>query len=429
MVTWETDMDLLNKQYKKTKEHEEEKYRFMREQVRPQKKKIIINLFKNIVMTIMIAIIFGGISGLVFYSLVSRVKNDNGSDNIPEVTPYYTPIAKENSNTSGGTKADEDEVKIEDKNSASKNLSSIGEEYEWAVVRISDKRNRTTWYYAADGSDEAISGVIYRKAGGYYYIMASNKIAYDSPVLVEFYNGKTIEAEVISTEGNIGMAILKVDVSKVDSEIRKNMVIPQFGSTANVPLGSYVVAIGAPNGVMHTVMTGNIIKTAIKMPITDNEVSLFSTDILYADSASGVVLNTKGCIIGFINNSFTSITGRYNLGFIGITGIADIIGTMARGESTAYLGIEGCDVDEELAKAHNIEEGIYITSVYSNSPAYNGGMRIADVLMEIDDKEVSSLYTLHTILKGYKKGDEVNVIISRTVNKKQMSKKLKIKLN
>ena len=422
-------MDLLNKQYKKTREHEEEKYKFMREQVRPQKKKIIVNLFKNIVMTIMIAIIFGGISGLVFYSLVSNIKNNTEGDKTPEGTPYYTPVVKDSSNAAGETKTDEEEVIIEDKNNASKNLSSIGEKYEWAVVCISDKRNRTTWYYAGDGSDESISGVIYRKAGGYYYIIASNKIAYDSTALVEFYNGKTAEAEVIATEGNIGMAILRVDVSDVDSEIRKNMVIPQFGSTANVPLGSYVVAIGAPNGVMHTVMTGNIIKSAIKVPITDNEISLFSTDILYADSASGVVLNTKGCVIGFINNSFTNITGRYNLGFIGITGIADIIGIMARGESTAYLGIEGCDVDEELAKAHNIEEGIYITSVYSNSPAYNGGMRIADVLMEIDEKEVSSLYTLHTILKGYKRGDEINVVISRTVNKKQMSKKLKIELN
>lgn len=422
-------MGLLNKQQKKTREHEEEKYKFMREQVRPQKKKIIIRFFKNIVMIIMAAIIFGGISGLVFYSFVSRIKEDANGDSVPEVTPYHTPPLRENTNTTGGTKADEDDGTIEDKNKASKNLSKIGEEYKWAVVRISNKGKRTIWYYISDDSEEAVSGVIYKKTGGYYYIIASNNFADDGTVLVEFYDSKTVEAEVVATDGNIGMAILRVNVSDVNSDLRKNIVIPQFGSTANVPLGSYVVAIGAPNGVMHTIMTGNIIKSAIKVPITDNEVTLFSTDILYADNASGVVLNTKGCIIGFINNSFINITGRYNMGFIGITGITDIIGTMARGESTAYLGIEGCDVDEELADEHNIEEGIYITSVYSNSPAYNGGMRIADVLTEIDGKEVSSLYTLHVILKGYKKGDEINVVISRTVNKKRMSKKLKVKLN
>ena len=81
-----------------------------------------------------------------------------------------------------------------------------------------------------------------------------------------------------------------------------------------------------------------------------------------------------------------------------------------------------------MAKAHNIEVGVYVTSVYANSPAYIAGMRITDVIKKVNGKEITSIYQFHNILMESKSEDTLNVEISRKSNDKNIKKKLKIVL-
>lgn len=63
-------------------------------------------------------------------------------------------------------------------------------------------------------------------------------------------------------------------------------------------------------------------------------------------------------------------------------------------------------------------KGFTFTSVYSGSPAYSGGIRVADVITQIDGEEVSSLSVLHSILKSHNTGDRIIVTVSRKYGKK-----------
>ena len=83
------------------------------------------------------------------------------------------------------------------------------------------------------------------------------------------------------------------------------------------------------------------------------------------------------------------------------------------------MGMEGKDVDSAAAAEHSISRGIYVTAVYSSSPAYAGGMRVADVVEKIDGISVKTVYALHNVLMKHKSGDEIKVEVSRKVKNKR----------
>lgn len=428
-------MDKFGKRSKGVKKHETEKYEFIKEQIRPQRKRHMLDFVNRVFEFMVLALVFGGVAGVVFWNVNNGLSSSASmpEQDISTSQPEYQTMTPESTSTMHTSHLEgidkKDMTVIEEQNRASKKLSAIGDQFAFSLVNVIDKNNREAWYQSVSGNyDTVISGIFFKESNLYYYIIAVSDIAEQESPAIEFEDGETADANFISSDNNIGLSVLCVAKKDISEERQEKIVIPDFGSTISVCAGSNVILAGAPNGVMYSVMTGNIIKSGISMPITDNIISLFSTDIFYTEGANGVVLNTRGKVIGFITDSYKNATGKSNIGFIGISSIIDIINGMAKGKTTPCLGIEGYDVDENTAKTHNIEKGVYLSAIYSGSPAYSGGMRVADVLKQIDEKEVSSLTALHNILKGYNAGDAVIVTFSRKSGKKNNIKRCRVVL-
>ncbi|MCI9078813.1 MAG: serine protease [Lachnospiraceae bacterium] len=433
-------MGKLRKQPAYARVHEEEKYKFIKEQIRPQRKRYIIHFTRKILETVISAIIFGGVAGIVFWNVNnglggSQPVQDRGitaveSPALAQSRQANTAVPANNNNagTDAQTKSSDDLTVLEESNMASKRLSAVGERFADSLVSIVNKKNKPVWPDEEINSAGAVSGMLLKETAMYYYILASGDLAGLEVIDVEFEDGEMVKAAYVASDSSTGLSVFCIEKGDVSEKRRNKIVIPEFGSTISIPTGSNIIIAGAPNGVMYSVMTGNIIKSGIEMPITDNVISLFATDILYTSSANGIVLNTKGRVIGFVTNSYERATGSNNIGFIGISSILGIINSMVKGENIPYLGISGYDVDKTTAAAHNISEGIYLTSVYSGSPAYSGGIRVADVITQIDGRDVVSLSVLHNILKDHDAGDRISVTVSRKSGKKNSSKKLIVRL-
>ena len=433
-------MGKLRKQPAYARVHEEEKYKFIKEQIRPQRKNYIIHLIRKVLETVISAIIFGGVAGVVFWNVNNEL---GGGQSVQDkgITSVEYPVTVQGKQANTAAPADNSNIDanaqqegsddltiLEERNRASKRLSAVGDRFAASLVSIVNKKNKPVWPDEERNSTGAVSGMILKETARYYYILASGDLAGLEFIDVEFEDGEIVKAVYVSSDSSTGLSVFCIEKKDVSEKRRSKIVIPEFGSTISIPTGSNIIITGAPNGVMYSVMTGNIIKPDIKMPITDNVISLFATDILYTDSANGIVLNTKGRVIGFVTNSFEKATGSNNIGFIGISSILGIINSMVKGESIPYLGISGYDVDKNTATAHNISEGIYLTSVYSGSPAYTGGIRVADVITQIDDRDVVSLSVLHNILKDHNAGDSISVTVSRKPGKKNNIKRLTVRL-
>ena len=433
-------MGKLRKQPAYARVHEEEKYKFIKEQIRPQRKKYVIYLTKKVLETVVSAIIFGGVAGVVFWNVNNGLGGGQSSQDKGITSVEYpatvqgkqaNTAAPVNNNTidTDTQQGDSDDLTVlEERNRASKRLSAVGDRFAASLVSIVNKKDKPVWPDEERNSAGAVSGMLLKETARYYYILTSGHLAGLEFIDVEFEDGEMVKAAYVSSDSSTGLSVFYIDKRDVSEKRRSKIVIPEFGSTISIPTGSNIIIAGAPNGVMYSVMTGNVIKSGIEMPITDNVISLFATDILYTSSSNGIVLNTKGRVIGFVTNLYERATGSNNIGFIGISSILGIINSMVKGENIPYLGISGYDVDKNTAAEHNISEGIYLTSVYSGSPAYSGGIRVADVITQIDGRDVVSLSVLHNILKDHDAGDSINVTVSRKSGKKNNSKKLTVRL-
>lgn len=445
-------MGKLRKQPAYARVHEEEKYKFIKEQIRPQRKRYIINLTRKVLETVVSAIIFGGVAGFVFWNVNNGLGGSQSGQDKGITSVEYPPTvqgkqadtsapANNNSNNNNNNnnnsntavtdtqaESSDDLTVLEEQNRASKRLSAVGDKFAASLVSIVNKKNKPVWPDEERNSTGAVSGMLLKETARYYYILVSGDLAGLEFIDVEFEDGEMVKAAYVSSDSSTGLSVFGIEKKDVSEKRRSKIVIPEFGSTISIPTGSNIIITGAPNGVMYSVMTGNIIKSDIEMPVTDNMVSLFATDILYASNANGVVLNTKGRVIGFVTHLYEKATGSNNIGFIGISSILGIINSLVKGESIPYMGVSGYDVDKNTATAHNISEGIYLTSVYSGSPAYSGGIRVADVITQIDGRDIVSLSVLHNILKEHDAGDSISVTVSRKSGKKNNSKELTVRL-
>lgn len=433
-------MGKLRKQPAYARVHEEEKYKFIKEQIRPQRKRYVIYLTRKVLETVVSAIIFGSVAGVVFWNVnnglgTGQSLQDKGITSVE----YPATVQGKQANTAAPVnnntidtdtqQGDSDDLTVlEERNRASKRLSAVGDRFAASLVSIVNKKDKLVWPDEERNSAGAVSGMLLKETARYYYILTSGNLSGLEFIDVEFEDGEMVKASYVSSDSSTGLSVFYIDKRDVSEKRRSKIVIPEFGSTISIPTGSNIIIAGAPNGVMYSVMTGNIIKSGIEMPITDNVISLFATDILYTSSSNGIVLNTKGRVIGFVTNLYERATGSNNIGFIGISSILGIINSMVKGENIPYMGVSGYDVDKNTATEHNISEGIYLTSVYSGSPAYSSGIRVADVITQIDGRDVVSLSVLHNILKDHDAGDSINVTISRKSGKKNNSKKLTVRL-
>lgn len=419
------------------KEHEKKKYKFIREQVKPQKRKRIMRTVRRLFITVLLATVFGSVSAVVFCTIMQNMMNNDekevvasGSTLNDDNTLSDDTLNNSVNDTDDDQGDDSDADKIYEYSKLSRSIASVGEACKYSLVTVKGyKRGEVLNSIVGERGSHDSYGVIVKEDYYYYYIVTKAVTVINAgSIEVEFCNQTTVHAEVSAADKNIGLAVIKVKKEKVDSTTKLDVKIANYASiNSNLAVGSKVIAVGAPSGVMYSVMIGTITQSQIRASVPDNEIKLLSTDIPRSPDTNGIILNTRGCITGFITDSFENIMGDTVVGFVELSSIQDVLRLMIEGKNAPYLGIEGKDVDSESAKNHNIEEGIYVTSVYPNSPAYNSGMRVADIITKVNEKKINSVSQLHTALMGTKYDNSIKITVARKYNGKIAVKKITVK--
>lgn len=420
------------KEYRKNsheeKEHEEEKYQFIREQILPQKKQQAYRCFQRSIIMFAAAILFGVISGGVFWGMQNFLPDHTQTDPliVGTAAPAEVPAETDGKTLEGDGNSDgtNDFLSVEEYSRISRKMASVGEEADSSIVGIASVKNAGKWQTS---SENWHSGLIFKETEKRYFILTDYAALKGvSELQVQFSDGTSVGTSIVGKDSNIGLGVLELDKKKLSEKTKDKIVTATFGSGVQLQSGTPILAVGKPNGVLYSVRMGRITNNNLTAPITDNELKLYTADIPYSIKGSGAVLNIKGKVLGFITTSYSEITGTSDMAFISISSVRDLIDRMMQGRSVAYLGIEGCDVSQERAENDGLEEGVYITSLYSQSPAYDGGMRMADIITEINDEKITSLSDLHSSLMKHKAGDKLLITVSRRDDKKITHKKLSI---
>jgi len=256
------------------------------------------------------------------------------------------------------------------------------------------------------------------------YILTNNHVV-DSAEKVTVKLGENTEfkAKVIGTDPDSDVAVIKIETS--------NQPYLEFADSDTLEVGEWVIAIGNPLGLSHTVTAGIVSAKGRSM---HGQLARYE-DFIQTDAAinfgnsGGPLLNLDGKVVG-INAAIVSSTGG-NMGIglaIPINMAKNVYnqlvskGTVERG----FLGVVIQDLNGSLAKSFNLKEtrGVLISEVTKGLAAEKAGIKAGDVVVEIDGQPVDRSNELQNRIGMKKPGAKVQMVVLRDGSRREFTVEL-----
>lgn len=261
------------------------------------------------------------------------------------------------------------------------------------------------------------SGVIISKDG---YILTNNHVVDGAKeVTVTMANKKEYKAKVVGRDAKTDLAVLKV-------EAKKSFPSAALGDSERLKVGDWVIAIGNPFGLNHTVTSG-IVSAKGRVIGAGPYDDFIQTDAsINPGNSGGPLFNMRGEVVG-INTAI--IPQGQGIGFaIPVNTAKPLIPQMVdNGEVTrGYLGVNIQTVTPDLAKAMQVEnrEGALVADVVSDSPADKGGIERGDIIIAYDGRDVKDSHDLPAMVAATPVDEEVTVTVLRNGKERQLSVKV-----
>ena len=299
-------------------------------------------------------------------------------------------------------------------------ISDIVTQVENSVVEVYTEEVVYSAFYGSYITEGAGSGVIFTEDG---YIVTNNHVVEDArSVTVKLHSGKEYKAEVIATDQQTDLALIKIDA--------KNLQPATLGDSDALKAGQPCMAIGNPLGTLGgTVTTGIISALSRNIKIDNQEMTLLQTNTAISPGNSGGGLfDYSGNLIGIVNakSSGESIEG---IGFaIPVNDAKEVIFQLMQYGyviGRPMLGI-GCTSVESMQQIYQYgvrSYGVLVNKLLTDE-AKESGLQENDLIIMIDEISISSLSDMRSALMNYIAGDTVTLTVLRENKKVTVELKL-----
>ena len=277
------------------------------------------------------------------------------------------------------------------------------------------------------------TGIIIGQSDRELLIVTNNHvIAGATKISIEFCDKTTVEAQIKGTEENDDLAVVSVPLGSLSFETLRQIRLASIGGSEDLQMGEFVIAIGNALGYGQSVTVGYV--SALNREVTAEGVTL---NLIQVDAAinpgnsGGALLNANGQVIG-INSVKYADTDVERIGYaIPISEVLPIINDLMNREElveaeSAYLGIEGKDVDSAHANSFRMPIGICVTKIEKNSPAQRAGLYLGDIIVGINGRSVSTMEELMHILSYTRGGTEGTLELKVLENGTYVDKELTV---
>lgn len=298
-----------------------------------------------------------------------------------------------------------------------------------------NNRGRTYTYE----TESCGSGIIIGENDDELLICTNNHVVEGATTItVGFVDDEIYEAVIKGTDASNDLAVVAVKLADISDDTKSQIKIAEIGNSDTLRVGEQVVAIGNALGYGQSVTTGIVSALNRTIDLDGYTAALIQTDAaINPGNSGGALLDMNGHVIG-INSAKAAETGVEGMGYaipISYAGpiLEELMNKKTRTETvaeedSAYIGISGEGVSDEMAELYGIPKGIYITEVQAGSPADKAGLSKGVVLVKFDGSTVTTMSELREMLPYYAAGEEVPVTISYQDNGEFVEEKLTITL-
>ncbi|MDG1697475.1 MAG: trypsin-like peptidase domain-containing protein [Polaribacter sp.] len=245
------------------------------------------------------------------------------------------------------------------------------------------------------------SGVIISQDG--YIVTNNHVIAGASEIEITLNNRKKYKAELVGTDKENDIALLKIDAK---------VALPYipFADSDTIKIGEWVLAVGNPYNLTSTVTAGIVSAKGRDLEGNGNIESFIQTDAaVNPGNSGGALVNTRGELVG-INTAISSKTGSFvGYSFAVPSNIAKKIIDDLLEFGSVQEAILGINIDQRDGDI----DGVKIASVSDDGGAKKAGLKSNDVIKKINDVKISKFSELRGQLTAKRPGDFVNVTVDR----------------
>lgn len=255
------------------------------------------------------------------------------------------------------------------------------------------------------------SGVIVDAKNG-YVLTNHHVIANADEIEVVLEDNRNLKATVVGSDDGTDIAVLKLQEPGKLTQIA-------LGNSDQVQVGDFVVAIGNPFGLQHTVTSGIVSALGRSGISPDGYEDFIQTDAsINPGNSGGALINLRGELIGINSAIFSNSGGNIGIGFAIPVNIAKSImaqliehGKVQRG----LLGVSISDFSADTAKAYGVDahEGALVQEVTPGSAAEKAGVKVGDVIVAVDGEAVRSASSLRATIGVKRSGDKVKLDLLR----------------
>ncbi len=250
------------------------------------------------------------------------------------------------------------------------------------------------------------SGVIVDAAQG--YILTNHHVVENAEeITITLVDDRSLQAEVIGSDAGSDIAVLRVEPDSL-SEM-------PLGDSEAVRVGDFVLAIGNPFGLQHTVTSGIVSGLGRTGINPEGYEDFIQTDAsINPGNSGGALVNLNGELIGINSAILSGSGGNIGIGFAIPVNMARSImdqivdyGSVRRG----LLGVNIAQLTPEIAEDYELEttSGALVTALSTGSAAERAGLQIGDIIVSVDDEPVADPLSLRNAIGLRRPGDRVQV--------------------
>ncbi|MFQ5851473.1 MAG: DegQ family serine endoprotease [Candidatus Binatia bacterium] len=253
------------------------------------------------------------------------------------------------------------------------------------------------------------SGFIVDRDG---FILTNNHVIENAEkIVVRLSDEREFEAEVVGRDPKTDIAVIKIDAEG-------NLPAAPLGDSDRLEVGEWVLAIGNPFGLRHTVTSGIVSAKGRKIGAGPYDNFIQTDASINPGNSGGPLINMRGEVVGINTAIFSRGGGNIGIGFtIPINLVKELLPQLkAKGKVTrGWLGVVIQRVTPAIAESLGLEKarGALVANVSKDGPAERGGVKVGDVIIEFDERKVANSDDLPIIVARTPVGKKVGLKVLR----------------
>lgn len=342
---------------------------------------------------------------LVSIVLILSLILSAGCDLLPSISPTSSPPATQSTTPANP----EYTVPSSTSQPALPDFTSVVAKVKPSVVAINTEVIAYDFFNRPITQEGAGSGWVLDEDG---YIVTNNHVIADAQsITVVLADGRALPASVVGADIIEDLAVLKVDAS--------NLPVLNIGDSSNLQLGEWVLAIGNALGMGISVKQGIISRLDVSISVEDETLyNLIETSAaINPGNSGGPLVNMAGEMIG-ITSAKVAASGIEGLGYAISANTAEPI--IQQLINTGYvirpwLGVAAYSVDPFVVFRFDlsVDSGAFVTDIVAGSPADKAGLREGDVIVSLNNEEITGNQDLQQAIISSQIGQEVEIIYWR----------------